>query len=194
MTDGTATATVADTDTSGFLIADGIRLESVRNDVQMIYVIGNGDTGYSETAGGWGSWSDDPGDHGVDIRFGTTPDAAASFAFTGLVNGTYRVSSAWTTGGTRPTDARYYIDGGPTITLDQTIAPNDDTFEEVGWEDLFTVEVIDGSLTVNLENAAGGSGGTALIADALRLELIPEPSAALLGGLGLLALLRRRRA
>lgn len=196
VTDGTFTATVGDTDASRFLIADGIRLESVRNDVQRIYLIGNGDAGYSESATGWATWSADLGDHGGDIRFATTTSATASFAFTGIENGTYRVSTAWTTGGGRPDDARYFVAGGPTITLNQQFAPNDDIFEEVNWEDLFTVVVLDGNLTVNLENAAGGGGGTALIADAMRLELIssiPEPAITFLFSLGSLTLLRRRR-
>ncbi len=38
-----------------------------------------------------------------------------------------------------------------------------------------------------------GTGGTHVAFDNVRLTAIPEPSAALLGGLGLLALLRRRR-
>jgi hypothetical protein len=38
-----------------------------------------------------------------------------------------------------------------------------------------------------------GEGGTHVVFDNVRLTSIPEPSAALLGGLGLLALLRRRR-
>ncbi len=55
------------------------------------------------------------------------------------------------------------------------------------------MEVTNGNLTVKLENVAGGGGGTALIADAVRLEPIPEPATAVLGGLGLLTLLRYRR-
>jgi hypothetical protein len=43
------------------------------------------------------------------------------------------------------------------------------------------------------QNATGGGGGTTLIADAVRLELVPEPAAALIGGLGILILLLRRR-
>jgi hypothetical protein len=39
----------------------------------------------------------------------------------------------------------------------------------------------------------GTEGGTHVVFDNVRLTSIPEPSAALLGGLGLLALLRRRR-
>lgn len=48
------------------------------------------------------------------------------------------------------------------------------------------MELINGNLTAKLENVAGGGGGTALIADAVRLELTPEPATAVLGGLGLL--------
>lgn len=49
-----------------------------------------------------------------------------------------------------------------------------------------------GAATIVMDHT-GGSGGAVSFVNGFQLTAIPEPSAALLGGLGLLALLRRRR-
>jgi hypothetical protein len=56
------------------------------------------------------------------------------------------------------------------------------------WDDLFTsVQVTNNTPSVDLSIGAGNVGGNALIADAVRLELlVPEPSTFLLAALGLL--------
>jgi hypothetical protein len=198
VSDGTLEATVSAP--NGVLIADAFRLESVRPDVLAVFVIDNENAyynngTYTKTGGTWGAYGADVGDHRWQFDYGTSADATASYAFTGLPNGTYRVSSTWSGGGNRPGDARYYVEGGPTITVNQTIASSGDLFEDVLWDDLFNVVVTDGTLTVNLENLAGGFGGNALISDAVRLELIPEPaSASLFLASILVAASRRRRA
>lgn len=48
-----------------------------------------------------------------------------------------------------------------------------------------------GKLVITWSNPTGGSGWSSF--NGLQLQAVPEPSAALLGGLGVLALLRRRR-
>lgn len=196
ISDGTFSATLTDNDAALFLIADAVRLESVRSDVQKIYVIGNGDTGYAETAGGWNTWAGDIGDHGADFRYsnGSTSDLI-TVSFTGLDAGLYRISSAWTAGGNRPSNVTlsYSTTGSNGSTSYNQIpgAAANDVFEEVNWQDMFSnVPVTSGSLTLTLANTAGNG---LLIADAFRLELIPEPSAAVLAVGGLIPLLRRRR-
>jgi autotransporter-associated beta strand protein len=78
----------------------------------------------------------------------------------------------------------------------------------VGWDwanaAVGSYELIDGSFTVDFGNTAYLSEGTAydfgngrkgyFTSGSLNAVIVPEPRAALLGGLGLLALLRRRRA
>ncbi|MBN8456931.1 MAG: PEP-CTERM sorting domain-containing protein [Verrucomicrobia bacterium] len=194
---GSLTATVSAP--SGTLIADAFRLESVRSDVLGVYVIDSENPAYnngtfSVTGGSFASWSGDLNDHRQSIQYATADGAAASYAFGGLPDGTYRVSATWTPGGARPANARYFVDGGPTIDIDQTISPSDDYFEDVAWDDLFTVNVTGGSLTVKLQDPLGG--GNTLIADSVRLErlVVPEPGTpAILASVLVAGSLRRRR-
>lgn len=195
---GDLTATVSAP--SGVLIADALRLESVRSDVLGVYVIDSENPAYnngtfSVTGGSFAGWGGDLNDHRQSIQYATVDGAAASYAFSGLPDGTYRVSATWTAGGTRPTNARYFVDGGPAIDINQTINPSQDSFEDVAWDDLFTVNVTGGSLTVKLEDPLGG--GNTLIADSVRLErlAIPEPGTLVLlaGTLCVGSLIRRRK-
>ena len=49
------------------------------------------------------------------------------------------------------------------------------------------------TINVFVDNLTGGDSATRTWYDGVGFEAVPEPSAALLGGLGFLALLRRRR-
>jgi len=198
VTGGTLTVSLSDNDAAGFLVTDALRIESIRSDVQKMYIIGDGDAGYSETAGTWNTYNLDPNDHGLGIRYsaGTTLDQI-TVAFTGIDPGTYRISSAWTGGGNRSNDVSlaYTTAGGSgSVSYDQAPgAAADDTFENVNWEDHFSnVTVTGSSLTLTLTNNQSGAANL-LIGDGFRLELIPEPSSALLCGLAATLFLRRRR-
>ena len=61
----------------------------------------------------------------------------------------------------------------------------------IRWTDINPGE--DGVITFTMDTTWDGSNANIGYLNAMRLEAIPEPSTALLGGLGLLALLRRRR-
>ena len=195
--DGTLDVTASDAVAGLYLMADAVRLESVRPDAGAVYVVDNdavlGNRGtYTET-GAWSGYALDANDHALSIRYAAAdPANIASYNFTGLTPGaSYRVSATWTAGGNRSTQARYYVDGGPSVTLSQLSAPTDDMFEDVPWEDLFTFVPSGSTLTVRLSAASVASG--VLAADAVRLELVPEPSTLGLGVLSLAALLRGRR-
>jgi hypothetical protein len=191
---------LSDTNSSLFLVADAARLESVRSDVDKIYVIGNGDAGYSETSGVWSTWGGDVGDHGADFRYGGgVVGDAISISFTGIDPGQYRISTAWTAGGNRPTSATlaYTTAGGGAGNMTYNQVPGaaaDDLFENVNWQDMFTNVTVTGtSLSLTLTN---NSAGGLLIADGFRLEkltVVPEPSTAGFAALAVLGCLRRRR-
>jgi uncharacterized protein (DUF2141 family) len=166
VTDSTLEVTVKNGG-GGFLTADAVRLETARLDALKVWVIGDRETarGYSESA----PWGDFGGEfeHSHDFRF--SGDATATFAFSGLNPGRYRVSATWPAGGNRPAQTEYAIPGVATNVVSQQVEPNDDLFEDVLWEDLFqNIEVTDGTLTVTLRSLSAGVA----IADAVRVELI----------------------
>ena len=200
VTDGNLTVSLADNDAGSFLVADAVRLESVRADVQKIHVIGNGDTGYSETGGGWLTWGGDIGDHGADFRYTGvgSPADLVTVTFSGLDAGTYRISTAWTAGGNRTQSATLSystVGGSGSVTFDQRPgAAANSVFEEVNWQDMFPAVTVTGSsLTLSLANNNSGADQL-LIADGFRLELIPEPGVGMLAvAAGGLIGARRRR-
>ena len=198
---GTFTAVLSDSDSTAFLIADAIRLESVRSDVDKIYVIGNGDSGYSESSGTWATYNE-AGDHGGNFRYssGSTSDVI-TISFTGIDPGQYRISSAWTAGGNRSSNVTLgYNTVGSSSSLTYSQAPGaaaNDVFENVNWQDMFSNVTVTGTaLTLTLQNNSSG-GGQLLIADGFRLEklAVPEPSSTALAvaATGLVMSRRRRK-
>jgi hypothetical protein len=96
----------------------------------------------------------------------------ASWTFTALPAGQYRVSATWTPHPNRATDAPFTVlDGASslgTVLRNQEEAPND--FVEAGylWEDLGVYTISSGTLVVQLTNAANQY----VIADSIRIERI----------------------
>jgi uncharacterized protein (TIGR03382 family) len=66
-----------------------------------------------------------------------------------------------------------------------------DTFS--GYADDSDFTLLGNEWRINYDDVSAGSVNGGAYANAVTLTVIPEPSAALFGGLGLLALLRRRR-
>ena len=178
VTDGDLEVVLSDNDDAGFLISDALRLERLRGDAVSVHVIGNDDPGYTEMSGTWASWANDPGDHGVDLRFSTDGAGdAVEVLFTGLTAADYRISVAWTAGANRPTDVKLsYTTNGSSAFINYDQQPGalaDDTFEEVAWQDMFTdVPVNDGQLLIRLENVSGG----VMVADGFRVERLDPAS------------------
>jgi hypothetical protein len=170
ITDGSLEVTVRNGGAAGFLTADAARLDTARFDTLKVWIIGDRETarGYSESAA-WGDWGGEF-EHNHDYRF--SGDATATFAFSGLNPGRYRVSATWPAGANRPVQTEYAIPGVATNIVSQQVMPNDDFFEDVLWEDLFqNIEVTNGTLAVTLRSLGAGVA----IADAMRLELIDAP-------------------
>jgi hypothetical protein len=148
-----------------------VRLERAPDDVLKVHVVDNEDAaGYVET-GTWATYSERD-DHRVNYRYTDAAAAAATFTFTGLEDGLYRVSATWVEGSSRPNDATYIVPGCGIRTVNQKVLPNEDTFEGSPWNYLFhALPVSGGTVSLVVTNPAGGAG-TTLIADAIRLEKI----------------------
>jgi hypothetical protein len=100
-----------------------------------------------------------------------------------------RAAGAFTTTNTTGNGSSQSLDNGITGT-------NGTTFTAGSNYVLFQSIVADGSGNISIVADAldAGAASTRLHVNGLQIAAIPEPSAALLGGLGVLALLRRRRA
>jgi hypothetical protein len=135
--------------------------------------IGNdGAAGYS-TTGMWRSFTGQGYLNNVQESLPTDPPSAATWQFTGLASGQYRVSATWSPGSNRATNAPYSINGGAPILVNQRQSPNDFVDGGAGWRDLGIVDLAGNTLTVRLANT--GANGS-IIADAIRIERIDEVS------------------
>jgi hypothetical protein len=139
-------------------------------------IVDDGDSGFSTT----GSWSTATAvGRGSDLRYlnPSAPAGVATWSFSGLTTGQYRVSATWPTdlGAAAATNAPFTIratGGGPallTTTRNENVAPND--FPDAGssWEDLGIVSVSGSTLVVELTNVGAE---TWVVADAIRIERV----------------------
>ena len=97
--------------------------------------------------------------------------AVATWTFNNLLNGEYRVSATWTTHQNRATNSPFSINGGAAIPVNQQLAPQDRNVDGANWKDLATITVSGNQLVVRLTGNANGF----VIADAIRIELLPPP-------------------
>lgn len=139
-------------------------------------IIDNGDAGYSlfgtsdvSTADGFS------GDFEVlgGVSGARDGSSIASWEFTGLTAGNYRVSATWSPSANNSTSSVFVVmTGGATASqtrINQQRTPEDFTASGEFWHDLTTsVSVSDGTLTVLLGDDADGRS----IADAIRIERI----------------------
>ena len=148
-------------------------------DVPVLQIIDDGVAGYS-TSGAWVNWNSNGRDGDLQYLTHTAdPAGVATWAFTGLTAGQYRVSTTWTEHANRASDAPYFVRetaGGPVLAVkevNQKVAPNDLNDQGSLWEDLGTVTIHGNTLQVELTSA--GADGY-VIADAVRIERLgPVP-------------------
>ncbi|HEX8200561.1 MAG TPA: hypothetical protein VF590_08740, partial [Isosphaeraceae bacterium] len=105
---------------------------------------------------------------------GTGADVA-TWTFSGLTPGRYRVSATWTPYTNRATDTPFTVlDGGTplgTVRVNQKLTPDDFSDQGLGWEDLGGPYSTSGTtLVVRLTDAANAQ----VIADAVRIERIGD--------------------
>jgi hypothetical protein len=157
-------------DANSFVIADAIRIEPTDEaPLPPGTIIDDSDTGFATT----GEWlqSLTEGRDG-DVQFTGLGDGSriATWTFTGLTAGMYRVSATWSTNPNRATNAPYTILDGMTslgtVTVNQQLAPDDFSTLGSDWEDLMTVQITGDTLVVQLSNLADGF----VVADAIRIQ------------------------
>jgi hypothetical protein len=131
-------------------------------------IIDDGDAGFSTT----GIWTVLTGQgFQNDLHTGTGGGGFATYQFTGLAAGTYRVAATWTAGADRAPNATIqFFSDLPIrqVTFSQVQAPDDFTAAGTMWENLGTLTVSNGTLTVIISNASTGL----VIADAIRIERV----------------------
>jgi len=115
--------------------------------------------------------------------------AFATWQFSGLTPGLYRVAATWPTHPNRATNSPFSVYDGDTTTgtllgtarIDQRDTPGDFIDQMIPWQDVLTVRISGDTLSVQLTNDANGY----VIADAIRIERLDEqPRVALLDSTG----------
>jgi hypothetical protein len=146
-----------------------------------VAVIDNGDAGFN--AGGMVYWpigSAPAQGHLGDVNYSIFPTSGgrtATWNFTGLTPGVYRVSATWSEFSNRATDAPFSIDGGSAILVNQELAPAADAVEGgSNFQDLSVSHTVTGTtLTVSLTDVGANQY---VIADAIRIERLSPLMAA----------------
>ncbi|QDU09046.1 Calx-beta domain-containing protein [Gimesia aquarii] len=139
-------------------------------------IIDDGDTGFSISPSGWTYLTQNIyySDDSYYMSSGANPGVTASWEFTDLIAGTYRISGQWYADANRATNTEVTVSGivgGNVVqTIDQQSLRADVTDNGFDWQDLgfFTVDAI-GSITVTMANELADGY---VIADAMRLEKV----------------------
>lgn len=149
---------------NGLVIADRILVTKIGDD----RILDDGEAAF--TAGGFTAHSS-----GIHYAVAGNGSNEASWTFTGLSAGTYRVSASWAAGSSRATNAGFTVLDNSTsvgtVTVNQRNAPNDRTDSGTAFEDLgASFEISSGTLVVKLSDGANGL----VIADKIRIENVGD--------------------
>ena len=144
----------------------------------VVQIIDNGGSGFGKS----GSWSSVSGQgHQNDVHFSAGGSGAdlATWTFTGLTAGQYRVSATWSTHSNRASDAPFSVFDNVTplaaVAVNQELTPNDLSDAGSNWEDVGVPHnVLSGTLVVQLSDLANQY----VIADAIRVERLGAPISA----------------
>ena len=135
-----------------------------------VVIVDNGDTGFS-TVGEWRRWTGQGYLSDIHESVAGTGADVATWTFSNLLPGEYRVSATWTTYTNRATNAPFTILDDSTslgtVTVNQARAPSQLLYAGVYWDDLgSSYDISNGTLVVQLADNADGR----LNADAIRIE------------------------
>ena len=145
-------------------------------DPPLSLILDDGAAGFS-TTGAWTPFAGQGFQNDVTFAAPGAGESVASWTFTGLTPGLYRVSATWSPHPNRATNAPYTVLDGSTpvgtVLINQELAPNDivasgATFKNLGGP----YQINSGTLVVRLTNNANEF----VIADAVRIErLLTDP-------------------
>lgn len=137
-----------------------------------VQIVDNGDPAFA-TVGAWTRWTGQGYESDIHESYPGTGAKAASWSFTNLMPGYYRVAATWTAHSNRATNAPFRVNGddlGSIIYVNQQVAPSGFSDAGVKWNTLATPLLVTGGvITVDLSDAANGR----LNADAIRIERLP---------------------
>ena len=156
----------------GVVIADAVCIRPVIED---LHIVEDGDLGYAEVSGVWHT-GNTAGGHEDDYRYLSPSDpGTATWQWSDLEPGTYRIWVSWVSHANRATNAPYEVFSGGqsvgTVHVDQTEAPSGEFADDCNWESLGLVYSVDGTLRVELSNDTADGY---VIADAIRVERFDE--------------------
>ncbi len=136
-------------------------------------IVDNTDAGFG-VVGVWGTATHTGHDGGFRPTAKGDGSRVATWTFSDLTAGQYRVSTTYPPAGNGATDAPFTIkDGAATITtvdMDMTQAPDDRTVSDSNWEDIATVTLTGTTMVVELSNDANNT----VMADAVMIERIGD--------------------
>ena len=141
-----------------------------------IFTLDDGDAGFASSSG-WQSYAG--AGYLTDMHFKQSGSGSetATWSFTGLAPGQYRVWTTWVPYSNRVTNAPYTILDGSmalqTVTVNQQLTPSGLLDQGTSWQQLGGDSTITGgTLVVRLSDQADPGGY--LIADAVRIELVGD--------------------
>ena len=142
-----------------------------------VRIIDNGAAGFS-TTGTWRRLSGSGRDRDIHYAAGGDGSAAASWTFSGVLAGQYRVHASWTASRINATNAPFSVYDGTsllaTVGANQERASSGLTTAGTRWSNLGTFTVVGNELVIRLTNGANDR----VVADAIRIERIGGTSAA----------------
>ena len=137
-----------------------------------VQIIDDGDAGFATSGTNWMQSLGVGRDGDLMYNDAGTGDAVATWTFTGLDAGDYRVSITWLDKSNRATDSPFTVyDGGSplaTIDVNQELAPSGFADNGSNWNDLGYFTITGDTLVVELSDDADEY----IIADAVRIEKV----------------------
>ena len=179
--DGTQTVTFSAA-AAGYSGASGT-LEVSDDEASLVAIIDNGDSGFTQTGFAYLKSQQVSDAMGGDVHHLRQGSGVATWTFTDLESGEYRVATTWDgkyDNKYNSLDAPFSIEDGSgavlaSTTVNQKNAPSDFAYGGYNWDTLGTVNIADGALVVNL--GVGSNSSRYSVADAIRIERIGDVSA-----------------